>query len=116
MDASDSTIPAPSLDELQPLFPTYKLEGLVAQGGMGAIYKAHQRSLDRPVAIKILAREVGEDETFRETFAAVSERFSENFPRLFGGGKASLQLTETEDVLEAGVEIMAMPPGDMSIT
>ena len=70
MDASDSTIPAPSLDELQPLFPTYKLEGLVAQGGMGAIYKAHQRSLDRPVAIKILAREVGEDETFRETFAA----------------------------------------------
>ena len=48
---------------------------------------------------------------FRETFAAVSERFSENFPRLFGGGKASLQLTETEDVLEAGVEIMAMPPG-----
>jgi chromosome segregation protein len=48
---------------------------------------------------------------FRETFEAVSQRFSENFPRLFGGGKASLQLTEAEDVLEAGIDIMAMPPG-----
>ena len=48
---------------------------------------------------------------FRETFEAVAKRFAENFPRLFSGGKASLSLTETEDVLEAGVEIMAMPPG-----
>ncbi|MFP6563589.1 MAG: chromosome segregation protein SMC [Myxococcota bacterium] len=48
---------------------------------------------------------------FRETFEAVSARFTENFPRLFGGGKASLQLTEAEDILEAGVEILAMPPG-----
>jgi chromosome segregation protein len=48
---------------------------------------------------------------FRETFELVSKRFSENFPRLFGGGKASLELTETEDVLEAGIEIMAQPPG-----
>ena len=48
---------------------------------------------------------------FRETFEAVSKRFSENFPRLFRGGKASLALTESEDVLEAGIDIMAMPPG-----
>jgi chromosome segregation protein len=48
---------------------------------------------------------------FRETFDAVAKRFSENFPRLFGGGKARLSLTESEDILDAGVEIMAMPPG-----
>lgn len=48
---------------------------------------------------------------FRETFEAVSKHFSENFPRLFGGGKASLELTDAEDVLEAGVDIMAQPPG-----
>ena len=48
---------------------------------------------------------------FRETFEAVSKRFSENFPRLFRGGKASLALTESDDVLEAGIDIMAMPPG-----
>ncbi len=48
---------------------------------------------------------------FRETFEAVNERFQSNFPRLFRGGKASLSLTEADDILEAGVEIMAMPPG-----
>jgi chromosome segregation protein len=48
---------------------------------------------------------------FRETFDAVNERFKKNFPRMFRGGKASLSLTESEDVLEAGIEIMAQPPG-----
>ncbi|MEE8164588.1 MAG: hypothetical protein V3T64_03380, partial [Myxococcota bacterium] len=48
---------------------------------------------------------------FRETFELVSKHFSENFPRLFGGGKASLELTEADDILEAGVDIMARPPG-----
>ncbi|MDX1649740.1 MAG: hypothetical protein R3263_07780, partial [Myxococcota bacterium] len=48
---------------------------------------------------------------FRETFEAVDERFRKNVPRLFRGGKASLGLTESEDVLEAGIEIMAQPPG-----
>ena len=48
---------------------------------------------------------------FRETFELVSKHFSENFPRLFGGGKASLELTESDDILEAGVDITAQPPG-----
>ncbi len=48
---------------------------------------------------------------FRETFEAVNERFQENFPRLFKGGKASLLLGEADDVLEAGVDIQAQPPG-----
>ncbi len=48
---------------------------------------------------------------FRETFDAVNERFKTNFPRLFRGGRAGLSLTESEDVLEAGIEIMAQPPG-----
>jgi chromosome segregation protein len=48
---------------------------------------------------------------FRETFDAVNERFQKNFPRLFRGGKAWLTLTETDDVLEAGIEITAQPPG-----
>lgn len=48
---------------------------------------------------------------FQETFDAVNARFVENFPRLFRGGKATLQLTEEADVLEAGIEILASPPG-----
>jgi chromosome segregation protein len=48
---------------------------------------------------------------FRETFDAVDARFQENFPRLFRGGKARLVLGEADDVLEAGIDIMAQPPG-----
>ena len=48
---------------------------------------------------------------FRETFEEVSKRFSENFPRLFNGGRASLSLTDADDILESGIDIMAMPPG-----
>jgi chromosome segregation protein len=48
---------------------------------------------------------------FRETYDAVNARFKQVFPRLFGGGKAELQLTDPEDMLETGVEIVAQPPG-----
>lgn len=48
---------------------------------------------------------------FRETFEAVNSRFQLVFPKLFGGGKASLKLTDPNDMLETGVEILAQPPG-----
>ena len=44
-------------------------------------------------------------------FEVVNEHFAELFTRLFGGGRAHLSLTEHEDPLEAGLEIMASPPG-----
>ncbi len=44
-------------------------------------------------------------------FEAVNTHFSELFVRLFGGGRAHLALTEADDPLEAGLEIMASPPG-----
>ena len=47
---------------------------------------------------------------FRETFERVNEGLGKMFPRLFAGGSASLQLTG-EDVLGAGVTVMARPPG-----
>ncbi len=48
---------------------------------------------------------------FKKTFEEVNLKFQEVFPRLFNGGKAYLQLTNTEDILETGVEILAQPPG-----
>jgi len=45
------------------------------------------------------------------SFEAVNKHFGELFERLFGGGHAHLQLTESEDPLQAGLEIMASPPG-----
>ena len=48
---------------------------------------------------------------FRETFRAVNQRFSAKFPRLLAGGNAHRELSEADDVLEAGIDILAMPPG-----
>ena len=48
---------------------------------------------------------------FQETFEAVKGHFNEIFRKLFGGGKADLVLEEGEDILEAGIEILARPPG-----
>jgi chromosome segregation protein len=48
---------------------------------------------------------------FRETFDAVNERFKVLFPKLFSGGRAELHLTNPDDLLETGVEIIAQPPG-----
>ncbi|MEZ4600013.1 MAG: chromosome segregation protein SMC [Syntrophotaleaceae bacterium] len=48
---------------------------------------------------------------FRETFLEVNARFQEVFPRLFQGGKAELTLTDEQDLLETGIEIVVQPPG-----
>jgi serine/threonine protein kinase len=74
---------APTLEELAPLFPAYVLEAFIAQGGMGAVYKARQKSLDRDVAIKILPREFGDDPQFRASFEAEAKAMARlNHPNL----------------------------------
>ena len=48
---------------------------------------------------------------FEEKFAAIKEQFDVVFRELFGGGKGTLELMEDEDVLTAGIRIIAQPPG-----
>ena len=48
---------------------------------------------------------------FKETFDLVNEKFKIVFPRLFRGGQAELRLTNEEDLLETGIEIVVQPPG-----
>ena len=50
-------------------------------------------------------------EQLLNSFAAVNNHFKDLFKVLFGGGTAELQLTESADPLEAGLEILAQPPG-----
>jgi chromosome segregation protein len=50
-------------------------------------------------------------ERFKRAFEMVNEKFQLVFPRLFGGGRAALILTEAEPGGEPGVEIVAQPPG-----
>lgn len=48
---------------------------------------------------------------FEETFTLVNEKFKQVFPKLFRGGEAHLKLTDPDNILETGVDIIAQPPG-----
>lgn len=48
---------------------------------------------------------------FKEQFARIRTEFDKAFKELFGGGKGELQLVEDEDILDAGIRIIAQPPG-----
>ena len=48
---------------------------------------------------------------FRENFSKIDKQFNKVFKELFGGGMASLDLIDGEDILEAGIRIDAQPPG-----
>ena len=48
---------------------------------------------------------------FKQAFEAVNANFVEFFSELFGGGRGEMTLLESDDILEAGIEIVAQPPG-----
>jgi predicted Ser/Thr protein kinase len=74
MPADDGSVgepvgpPPPSVEELSALFPQLEFESIIGTGGMGAVFKARQRSLNRTVAVKVLPREVGRQTAFADRF------------------------------------------------
>ena len=50
-------------------------------------------------------------ERFVQAFQAINANFTDFFQELFGGGRGEMTLLEAEDVLEAGIEVVAQPPG-----
>ncbi len=64
-------------------------------------------------ALRAIIRELDEGmrRQFSEKFAKMQEAFDQSFRELFGGGKGTLELVEDGDMLEAGVRIIAQPPG-----
>lgn len=51
----------------------YRLDALIARGGMGVVYRATHLALDRPVALKVIARQFADDDGFRRRFLRESQ-------------------------------------------
>jgi serine/threonine protein kinase len=87
---SDHILELPEIDLIAGLLPAFEFYCLIAQGGMGGVYKARQRSLDRDVAIKILPRQLGDDPLFRSSFQAEARAMARlshpNLIRVFDSG------------------------------
>ena len=73
----------PEPGQLAEKFPQLEIIELLGQGGMGAVYKARQKQLDRLVALKILPPEVGRSETFAERFTREARSLAKlNHPQI----------------------------------
>ncbi|MBO4292641.1 MAG: chromosome segregation protein SMC [Lachnospiraceae bacterium] len=73
----------------------------------------HDDLVESEKALENLIRELDEamKKQFTEKFAEISREYDKVFKELFGGGKGTLELQEDEDILEAGIRIIAQPPG-----
>src|SRR4051794_32092960 len=87
------TMPSPAMAGFEPLsveslagkFPQLEILELVGKGGMGAVYKARQRGLDRLVALKILPPDIGHDPAFAERFTREARSLARlNHPHIVG--------------------------------
>ena len=82
----------PSLERLTAAFPQLEVMEFIGQGGMGAVYKARQKQLDRIVALKVLPPGIGDDPAFAERFTreakALAKLMHPNIVALFEFGQA----------------------------
>ncbi len=112
-EAKQSGFTPPTIAELAPLFPQLELLELVGKGGMGAVYKARQKQLDRIVALKILPPGIGDDPAFAERFTREAKALAKlNHPGIVTlfefGSCAGLEAEKEKGRKGAGEQ---QPPG-----
>jgi len=82
-DAPDAATVPPTPAELARFFPQLEILELLGRGGMGAVYKARQKQLDRVVALKILPPGIGHDAAFAERFVREAKALAKlNHPNI----------------------------------
>ena len=99
-DAKQPPFNPPCVAELAPLFPQLEILELIGKGGMGAVYKARQKQLDRIVALKILPPGIGHDAAFAERFTREAKALAKlNHPgivTLYEFGSSGRESAQTE--------------------
>ena len=75
--ATQSAFLPPSLEEMSRLFPQLEILELIGKGGMGAVYKARQKQLNRIVALKILPPSIGSDPAFADRFTREAQALAQ---------------------------------------
>ncbi|MBA4148128.1 MAG: protein kinase [Verrucomicrobia bacterium] len=82
----------PTPEELAAKFPQLEIFELLGRGGMGAVYKARQKQLDRIVALKILPPGIGDDPAFAERFSREAKALAKlnhpNIVTIYDSGRA----------------------------
>src|ERR1017187_5582635 len=101
----------PPVETLGPLFPQLEILELIGKGGMGAVYKARQRELDRIVALKILPPDVGQDAAFAERFT----REARALAKLNHPGIVTIYDFGRADGLSPAVEPGILPGGKAAV-
>lgn len=108
LDSSTSTLGSAS--QLKPVDfgPRYQVQALLGEGGMGAVYRAYDRELDRTVALKLIRPELGSDpamsQRFRQELLLASKISHKNVLRIHDLGEAngtkfiSMAYVEGEDL------------------
>ncbi len=83
VDGAAPSSPPPSPEEIADKFPQFEITACLGAGGMGVVYKARQKSLDRWVAIKILRQERVGEEKFAERFTREAQTLARlNHPNI----------------------------------
>jgi serine/threonine protein kinase len=88
---------------LEKAFPSLEFLELLGRGGMGVVYKARQRSLDRTVAVKILPPEVADQPGFADRFSREAKAMAKL------SGKSARRSLEVRHCLCAGPARLSAP-------
>ena len=101
------------IKELEPINATAPEEYEKVKERYEFLHTQHEDLINAENTLLEIIKEMDEvmEENFMKTFNTINENFAITFRELFKGGTAQLKLTDPNNILETGIEIVASPPG-----